>query len=145
MTPASGRPSALPIPSMALISATAEPVRSRGRTAVSRLIPSGMAAEATPDNALPTIISARLLVSASSSDPAASMPRQHSSSSRRPYMSASRPMIGTDTAATSKVEVSSHCVAPAVVRSSTASLGSTGTTRVWVSADINAPRPIAAT
>ncbi len=114
-TPASGRPSAPPTPSVALTSAIAEPdPLAAACTAASRLMPSGIAAAEQPWIARPTISTRELSVSASISEPTTSAPRRRSSMRRLPNMSAEPPTTGTATAPTSRVEVSSHWCSGAV-------------------------------
>ena len=78
------------------------------------------------------------------SDPTASAPSAICSISRRPHMSAKRLMIGTDTAPTSRVEVSSQVVWVVDAPMSREMVGSTGRISVWVSAAMSAPSPMAA-
>ena len=131
--PASGSPSEPPTPSIALIRAIEEPTRSRGISAASRLMPSGMAAAETPWIARPTISQAMSLDTAVISEPTVSAAIATSSIRRLPYMSPSRPMIGTDTAATRRVEVSSQLTLPAEVFSCAGRIDSTGIRTDWAS------------
>ena len=139
--PASGSPSEPPTPSIALIRAIEEPTRSRGISAASRLIPSGIAAAEMPWIPRPTISQATLLVRAVMSEPIVSAAIATSSISRLPNMSPSRPMIGTDTAATRRVEVSSQLTLPAEVFSLAGRIESTGISTDWASETTRAPRP----
>ena len=104
-------------------------------------MPSGMAAAETPWMARPTISQAMSSDTAVTSEPTVSAAIATSSIRRLPYMSPSRPMIGTDTAATSRVEVSSQLTLPAEVFRRAGRIDSTGMRTDWASETTRAPRP----
>src|SRR6266498_5125424 len=139
--PASGSPSAPPMPSIALTSAIDDPTFSRGIAVESRLMPNGMAAADTPWMPRPTMRTAMSSDSAVTNEPSARAPIAASSIRRLPNMSPSRPMIGTETAATSRVEVNSQLTFVADVSSRPGRIESTGTRIDWDSDTASAPRP----
>jgi len=138
---ATGNASAPPTPSIALITATAAPTRSRGRVALSRLMPRGIVAIDAPWTARPTISTAMSLVKQVISEPTTSIVRATSIIRRLPYMSPSRPNSGTATAPTSSVEVSSHSTLLAEVSSVVGNVASTGISSAWVSETASAANP----
>ena len=89
-------------------------------------MPSGTAASDSPVTPRPMISGIRLWLRAQMSEPAMRNPAHTMSISRLPYMSPSRPAIGTATAAASNVEVSSHSVLVVELPMSLATSGSTG-------------------
>ncbi len=113
---AAGSPRAPPTPSEELISPIAEPSRSGASSSRIRLMPSGITPAAQPCSARPTIIGTSEELSAPTTDPATSSPRQISSIRRLPNMSPSRPVTGVATAPASRVAVSTHVTDAASVR-----------------------------
>ena len=122
------------MPRVALTRATPVAARRAGSTVPIRLMPSGMAAVASPVTARPTISQGSVSLSAQISEPTVSAAAAKTSIRRLPWRSASRPITGTATAPTSSVEVSSHWVfGPSAAVSS----GSTGISSDVVSATMN--------
>ena len=89
-------------------------------------MPSETVASDSPVTPRPMTSGTRLWLRAQMSEPAMRKPAHTMSISRLPYMSPSRPAIGTATAAASNVEVSSHSVLVVELPMSSATWGSTG-------------------
>jgi hypothetical protein len=100
-----------------------------------------MAAAEMPWIPRPTISHAMLLVTAVISEPTVKAAIATRSISRLPNMSPRRPMIGTDTAATRRVEVSSQLTLPAEVSSFAGRIPSTGISTDCASETTRAPSP----
>ena len=90
MTPASGMPTAPPIPRVALISATPEPTLSAGRWSRMMLIPTGTRLVPIPARPRPVTTSASDVLIAATAEPTMTDPRQTMSMRRLPNMSARR-------------------------------------------------------
>ncbi|MCY1221330.1 hypothetical protein D9M72_333820 [compost metagenome] len=133
-SPASGRPRALPMPSVALIRATADPIFSLGSSSRMMLMPTGIKAEENPCSARPTMSQRKLPPTAATMEPATMMARQITIIFRLPYMSALRDTIGVATALESSVAVTSQEASSAVTPRIPGKSGRSGTTRVCISA-----------
>jgi len=129
----SGRPSAPPTPSDALINPIAEPTRSAGTAARSTLIASGMIGIPSPCRPRPTMNGTSELVSAEVIEPAVSIAAQMIRIGLGPYMSPSRPNTGVATAAVNSVTVIAHDALVGLVSSSLGSSGTRGMIRVCIS------------
>ena len=123
------------MPIVALISATAVPMRSGGSLSRRMLMPTAMSAAPKPCSALPTIIVRKETSSAQITEPRIIAPSATSSIRRLPYMSAIRAMIGVPTAAVSRVAVTSQEESEAEMSSSSGNSGRSGITRVNCSAE----------
>ncbi len=134
MRAASGRPSAAPMPTVELIRATAETVRSGGSTSRRMLIDRGTTAAAAPWSARAAISTRMSEVSAHSTDPAVISERARSSTRFLPYMSPARPSTGVSTAPARSVAVTVHDTAAAEDPVSRGRSGSSGTTAVCITA-----------
>lgn len=105
--PASGIPSVVPMPSVALNPPIAVPILSGGRVSLRMLIATGTSAVAKPWSDRPAISAGKVPRSAMN-EPAVITDMAMTSIRRRPTMSASRVTTGVATAATSKVDVTSQ-------------------------------------
>jgi hypothetical protein len=121
------------MPSVALISATAPPIRSGGSSSRIVEMPIGMSAGANPCSARATIRTHSESLAAPSREPARSTSRETTIIRRLPYMSASRDRIGVATALVSRVTVTSQEALSMLVPSSRGKSGSSGTTSVCMS------------
>ena len=130
------------MPSMELISAMPWPALPGGMIVPMRLIPSGIAAMDRPTMDRPTIMTAMLSVSAQTREPAISVIMAITSMRFLPYRSPRRPKTGTATAATSRVEVSTHSIAADDACRLTAIRGRSGTRIEEVSAATRAASAI---
>lgn len=141
-TPASGMPAPPPTPSIAPMSATALPRPSGGTARVTRAMPRGMAATATPCTARPASSGPMEVAVAHSTEPATNAPMATSSIRRGPSRSPSRPRSGLAIAPVTSVAVTSQLASAPETPSCSRIWGSTGTTMAWGSA---ATRAAAAT
>lgn len=127
---ATGRPSAPPMPIEELISAIAEPARSLGRRSWMREIPSGIRPEASPWSPRPRIIGSTSVETAQITEPTRNGARATSIIGFLPYMSASRPATGVETAPVNKVTVMIHEAVAGDVPKMSGSAPMIGTTSV---------------
>ncbi|MGY3682506.1 hypothetical protein ACVWXU_006129 [Streptomyces sp. TE33382] len=127
---AAGRPTAAPMPSVELISATADSTRSGGSSSRRMLMPRGTTASAAPWRARPVISTPMCELTAHSTEPRTSTPSEATSTRRLPYMSPTRPSTGVNTAPVSSVTVTSQLAAAGVAPVSSGMCGSSGTTMV---------------
>ena len=123
------------MPIVALINATAVPMRSGGSLSRRMLMPTAMSAAPKPWSALPTIIVRKETSSAQITEPRIIAPSETSSIRRLPYMSAIRAMIGVPTAAVSRVAVTSQEESEAEMSSRSGNSGRSGITKVNCSAE----------
>ena len=137
---ASGSPIAPPTPSVALMAEMAVVVMCGGVISRIRLIPTGMNPAASPWNARPTSIGISESAWAQISEPTISRAAVTMSTRCLPNMSANRPAIGIDTAAASRVEVTTQPAFAGEVCSSCGSSDWIGITSVWVSAALSPPK-----
>lgn len=131
---ATGRPMAAPIPSVELISATADRTRSGGSSSRRMLMPSGTTAIAAPCRARPVISTPMCELTAQSTEPTTSTASEATSTRRLPYMSPTRPRTGVKTAPVRSVTVTSQLAAAGVAPVSSGMCGSSGTTIVCMTA-----------
>ena len=118
------------MPIVALISATAVPMRSGGSLSRRMLMPTAISDAPKPCRARPTIIAMNETSSAQITEPRTIAPSATSNIRRLPYMSAIRAMIGVPTAAVSSVAVTSQEESEAETPRSSGNSGSSGITRV---------------
>ncbi len=131
---ATGRPMAAPIPSVELISATADRTRAGGSSSRRMLMPSGTTAIAAPCRARPVISTPMWELIAHRTEPTTSTPSEATSTRRLPYMSPTRPRTGVKTAPVRRVTVTSQLAAVGVAPVSSGMCGSSGTTIVCMTA-----------
>ncbi len=132
--PAKGRPRALPIPRVALIKATAEPIFSLGSSSRMILMPTGIRAEAKPWSVRPMMSHTKDPPTAAMTEPATMMARHTTIILRFPYMSALRDTMGVATALASRVAVTSQEASSAVTPRMRGKSGRSGTTSVCMRA-----------
>ena len=129
-----GRPSAPPMPRVALMSAIDEPSFCGGTSSRSALIPSGTMPIPSPCRPRPITMGASDVASAQVIEPITSGTEQKSSIRRLPSRSPSRPVTGVATAPTNSVMVTTHDAFDAVVSRMRGRSPMSGTTKVCMSA-----------
>ena len=134
MMPDSGRPSAPPMPRVALIRATAEPTFSFGSSSRMMLMAIGIIAAAKPCSERPMITVRKTPPTAAMIEPAVIATMHRSIISRLPNMSASLDMIGVATAAVSRAAVTSQEASSGLTSRIPENSWSSGTTMVCCSA-----------
>ena len=118
------------MPIVALIKATAVETRVGGSSSRMMLMPTAMTEEPRPCSARPPSINSNDPSKAQMTDPISMAARATTSMRRLPYMSAMRATIGVDTAALSRVIVTSHEASAGPTPSSSGKSGSSGMTKV---------------
>lgn len=129
-----GSPTAAPMPSVELISATEDSTRAGGSSSRMMLMPSGTTASAAPCRARPAMSTPICELTAHSTEPSTRTPREASSTRRLPYMSPTLPRTGVQIAPVSRVTVTSQLAVAGVAPVSWGMCGSSGTTRVCMTA-----------
>ena len=134
MIPDSGSPSALPMPSVALMRATAETTFSRGSSSRMMLMPTGIRDAARPWKARPTRSVSNVPPTAAMMDPTTMVTMATTIMRRLPNMSAIRETMGVAMALVSSVMVTSQEVLSGEAFRIFGKSGNSGTTMVCCSA-----------
>ena len=134
MIPESGSPSALPMPSVALMRATAETTFSRGSSSRMMLMPTGIRDAARPWKARPTSSIPKVPPTAAIKEPMTMVTMATTIMRRLPNISARRDTMGVAMALVNSVMVTSQEVFSGEVLRIFGKSGSSGTTMVCCSA-----------